>query len=299
MTNEEIVRELQEKELSFERKQALELELYSQNKKILYHWARKYADFIECDDYLQESFLCLHEAVVSFDLNYEGHFSSWWKWCIRNAIRKYEKNSGVSRSDSILNISKKIKKITDEREKNGQGSPTLEELSRLLGVSVERIQLAMLQEKSVLSLDKVYEDEDGGTLGDSIVDSSPGIEDAYIRSETRKEISQAIRKAVDSMPNEKQKKAIVDYYFNNKSVQDIAQSENLSQNTIHANKKAGLRFLKRDNELMKLAQLEGLLFTSSGLGSFIRSGNSSVERYVLLKLEMEKERKQNAVAIEK
>jgi len=85
MTNEELITEIK---AGNDQTDNL-LQLYTQNRGIIYSWCRPYSDKVDISDMMQESFIALCEAVEYYDPDYEGSsFLSCLRYYIKNHLRK-------------------------------------------------------------------------------------------------------------------------------------------------------------------------------------------------------------------
>jgi len=146
-------------------------ELIEGNIRLVFSIAKKFKrDGISFMDIVQEGNAGLIKAVEKFDHTKGYKFSTYGIWWIKQAIIKTlaEQSDSFSIPTHTLTLINKITKSKrDLLQKNGS-KPTLEEISKYIGISEERIKFAQTLDDATKSLDEPVS-EDGELLyGDTI-----------------------------------------------------------------------------------------------------------------------------------
>jgi len=146
-------------------------ELIEGNIRLVFSFAKKFKrDGISFMDIVQEGNAGLIKAVEKFDHTKGYKFSTYGIWWIKQAIIKTlaEQSDSFSIPTHTLTLINKITKSKrDLLQKNGS-KPTLEEISKHIGISEERIKFAQTLGEATKSLDEPIS-EDGELLyGDTI-----------------------------------------------------------------------------------------------------------------------------------
>lgn len=140
-------------------------------------------------DFIQEGVLGLIHAIEKFNINAGFRFSTYSTWWIKQRISSFSSNSSLLKKSS--NYSDIIKKLMKEKEVYVATygiSPSPEYLSKRLGVSVEKIINAEVENQTAFRLDK--ENPDGSLkMNDYLVDESIDI----FESASEKGLAVAIR----------------------------------------------------------------------------------------------------------
>lgn len=182
------------------------LELYKQNKGMIYQVAKKYSGYAEMDDLMQEGYLALCDAVEHYNLEQDALFMTYAGYWINQRMQRYIDNCCRSvRFPVHLQIDiRKYEKIVKEYWKEYNREPSERELCRCLYVSREKLMDIKKNDKiaRIRSLSEPIggEDEDI-TLGDSV--ASDQIMEEDICRELDYEIMQkALWNTVDDLPEQ-------------------------------------------------------------------------------------------------
>jgi RNA polymerase sigma factor (sigma-70 family) len=182
-----------------ERTFAIEL-LITSNLKLVVKIAHDYRrdKTLEFEDIVSAGNTGLMKAAERFRNGYGAKFSTHAAWWIKQAIRRYIDNKGLIRIPCAY--SQKIKKvfsIKNDYENKNQKEPTIEELSKLSGFSVDEVKNIMRRRYETSSLDMEIGDE--GSLHDVLAFNS----DTYWTDE-RENTFLRILEIINSLPeNEK------------------------------------------------------------------------------------------------
>lgn len=283
MTNEEIVLAIQTDKGD---KNKLLTELYEQNRGLIAKVARRYMNRADFDDCMQEGYLGLYRAAELYNPE-AGSFSAYAISWIHARINYfvYSNMSSVSIPAGRVHLISKLQKLTSAAELEGRKPSDYEliEALRLSGPDELKQLRADAFSMNCRSLDAPLTAEDDSiTLSDTIADPSEWYEvienDVFVD-----ELGETLWPMVDQLP-ENTGRVIRETYQDNRTAGDIAEEMGTTADDVRCMRAAGLRGLRRGNNLRLLrpfldasrAYSLGLLGTS--LGAFRNSGSSSTER---------------------
>lgn len=151
-------------------------ELINANLRLILSIARKYAPKGSLlADLIQEGNIGLLKAVEKFDYRRGFKFSTYATWWIRQNITKYlaENTRTIRIPVHIIEAIYKISKIVSTKFYQEYGrDPTLEELSKETGLSIERLSYIFKIMKQPISLEASVGEEEDITLKDFIEDQN-------------------------------------------------------------------------------------------------------------------------------
>lgn len=175
MTNEELVILIQQGSNTKE----YMTELYNQNKALLAKICRKYANYAEVEDLMQESYFGLCNAAAAWDPSKGTAFSTLAYYHVVSAVQHYiEDYSAVVRIPSHLRADIiKLKRVQDDYYKTHGKHPTTADLARAMRLPESKIMSIL---NGVLASEPTSIDnpisEDGLCIGDTLRDPRNGIE---------------------------------------------------------------------------------------------------------------------------
>lgn len=113
------------------------------NQGFVYKIAKKYAPVNSADyeDYCQEGFIALNKALECFDINKGIKFSTYaWTIIERDILRYISNNSrNIRIPENVYSDNAKIHKIETEYKLRKGSAPSTEEISKITGLSIQRI----------------------------------------------------------------------------------------------------------------------------------------------------------------
>lgn len=226
-------------------------ELIASNLRLVIKYIKRfYQKGIAPEDLLQEGNLGLCIAAEKFDYSKGFRFSTYATWWILQRIRKLI----VSRNNIIsapTHVYYKQRALFKEREqfkiKNGR-EPTDEELSEITGFSLKTIHtLSKLSIKTV-DIDARVDGEDSHQFSEIISDPNEKSVEEIVADRT---IQEAISERLGQL-KERERQVIVEYYLNNKSLQQIGEEMGRTRERVRQIKEDALKKLSKDKTLLSI-----------------------------------------------
>lgn len=193
--------------------------LVEENLPLIRSVVKKFKGRSEYDDLMQLGSIGFLKAVSNFDPSYGVRFSTYAVPMIMGEIKRFLRDDGaVKVSRWARALAQKIAAYTDERLKNNQPEPTVDELAEKFGCEAGDIVFALDTSKCVVSLNESG-DEDGTPLGDRIPGTEAPEEDLD---------GIMLRDSISDLP-EREKKLIILRYFRDKTQSEVAAELGVSQ----------------------------------------------------------------------
>lgn len=190
------------------KKEFLFEEILNENKSFLYKIvSRYYNSGVEQDDLMQQASLGLFTAIKRFEPVRNVAFSTYAMWWIRQHIVRYihDHNSAIRIPVHLHEQTLKLRRVQEKLEANPSVTPTIEELSKESGLSVERIKTLQNIPTVSTSLNALVGDEDT-ELGSFFSDQTSL---NYIEEIENDSIIQAFSKLLDEMKLSERQKDII------------------------------------------------------------------------------------------
>lgn len=192
----------------------------------------------DAEDLFQIGSIGLLKCIDHFDLNRDVRFSTYAVPLIVGEIKRFLRDDGMVKvSRSLKEINYKVKKETENYQKEHHRAPTLQEISATLQIEESDILMAMESGQEVSSLHQVIYQSDGDEihLEDKIEQQADEIEKAVDRM--------YISQLLTSLPP-KERELIEMRYFENKTQTAIAEKLGISQVQVSRLEKKILKKLK-------------------------------------------------------
>lgn len=141
--------------------------LFNKNVGLIHHVLKRFMSRAGCDmeDLFQIGSIGLLKAIEKFDTEFGVCFSTYAVPLILGEIRRFLRDDGMLRvSRGIKENAVCVKRARQELMEEGQSEPTLLELSKRTGLSVENIVMALEAGREVESLYKTMYESDGNEL---------------------------------------------------------------------------------------------------------------------------------------
>lgn len=147
--------------------------LFQENAGLIYSVAKRFLGRgVDMEDLFQIGSIGLLKAVDNFDLSYEVRFSTYAVPMIAGEIKRYLRDDGIIKvSRSLKENCGKIYQYREKLERTLGREPTMEEISKELGLPVEDLVLAMESGAEVESLHKTIYQGEGNEI--SLMDRLP------------------------------------------------------------------------------------------------------------------------------
>lgn len=287
MSNEELVEQIQEGvNVSANMEQ-----LYLQNKGVIYKIARRYSNYVNIEDLMQEGYIGLHEAVSKYSSDREVKFITYASFWLQRAMEIcLERQGGVVRAPRDLNqMITKYKRVVNSVEKQTGKEPSDKELCLSLGISqisLDNVRWYISCFSNLESLEETITDTEGLSLGDAIP-SNHDVENEVIYRIVGKDLND-VWNVVYNNTSEEENEVISLRYQNNMTLQAIGDKLGVTRERVRQIENKCLRKL-RVPRVRRLLQdnydlVESMAYRGS-VSSFNYTWTSSTERAALKLIE--------------
>ncbi|HAT84067.1 MAG TPA: RNA polymerase sigma-G factor [Clostridiales bacterium] len=193
--------------------------LIEENIPLIKSIVKRFKGRLEYDDLMQLGAMGFVKAMQNFDVEYGVRFSTYAVPMISGEIKRFLRDDGAIKvSRWTKTLAQKITAYIDEKLKNGESEPTVEQLAKAFDVEAQEIVYAMDAQHYLLSLSATVGDDDL-ELGDKI--ATDECEDENIDKLLLKDL-------IADLP-QREKKVIILRYFRDKTQSEIAQELGVSQ----------------------------------------------------------------------
>lgn len=193
--------------------------LIEENIPLIKSIVKRFKGRLEYDDLMQLGAMGFVKAMQNFDVEYGVRFSTYAVPMISGEIKRFLRDDGAIKvSRWTKTLAQKITACIDEKLKNGESEPTVEQLAKAFDVEPQEIVYAMDAQHYLLSLSATVGDDDL-ELGDKI--ATDECEDENIDKLLLKDL-------IADLP-QREKKVIILRYFRDKTQSEIAQELGVSQ----------------------------------------------------------------------
>ncbi len=192
--------------------------LIEENIPLIKSIVKRFKGRLEYDDLMQLGAMGFVKAMQNFDVEYGVRFSTYAVPMISGEIKRFLRDDGTIKvSRWTKSLSQKITAYIDEKLKNGESEPTVEQLAVAFDVEAQEIVYAMDAQNYLLSLSATVGDD--LELGDRI--ATDECEDENIDKLLLKDL-------IEDLP-QREKKVIILRYFRDKTQSEIAKELGVSQ----------------------------------------------------------------------
>ena len=142
--------------------------LIEENIPLIKSIVKRFKGRLEYDDLMQLGAMGFVKAMQNFDVEYGVRFSTYAVPMISGEIKRFLRDDGAIKvSRWTKTLAQKITAYIDEKLKNGESEPTVEQLAKAFDVEAQEIVYAMDAQHYLLSLSATVGDDDL-ELGDKI-----------------------------------------------------------------------------------------------------------------------------------
>ena len=155
--------------------QAARDQLILGNLRLVMSIARKYsAQGVPVMDLIQEGNMGMVKGIEKYDYRLGFKFSTYATWWIRQAISRtsHNKNRTVRLPSNVENLIRKISKTQDQLQQELSRNPSIDELSKRIGIEEDKIRLAIDVSRDLISTDQTIGKDDDTTIGDQLRSAS-------------------------------------------------------------------------------------------------------------------------------
>ena len=215
-------------------KEAREL-LITENSGLIWSVARRFIGRgTESEDLYQLGCLGFLKAVEGFDLNFGTQFSTYAVPKIAGEIRRFLRDDGAIKVSRSIKEQSAAIKITRNHLTSALGrEPTVQEISRQIGLSPEEIALAETATASTESIQRET-GEEGFSLEDVLTDTE---------SEEKLVEKISLRQAIEKLP-ERERMVVQLRYFHGLTQDRVSKVLNVSQVQVSRIEKKALQQLR-------------------------------------------------------
>lgn len=193
--------------------------LIEENIPLIKSIVKRFKGRLEYDDLMQLGAIGFVKAMQNFNVEYGVRFSTYAVPMISGEIKRFLRDDGAIKvSRWTKTLAQKITAYIDEKLKNGESEPTVEQLAKAFDIEAQEIVYAMDAQHYLLSLSATVGDDDL-ELGDKI--ATDECEDENIDKLLLKDL-------IAGLP-QREKKVIILRYFRDKTQSEIAKELGVSQ----------------------------------------------------------------------
>lgn len=215
-------------------------ELVNGNLKLVLSILRKYNKKDEnLDDLFQIGCVGLLKAIDNFDLSYGVKFSTYCVPMISGEVRRYLRdNNSIRVSRSVKDLAYKCLKLQEEIFKEKGIEPSIEEISKILGVDEFDVVNALDSVKDPVSIFEPIYNDGGDTI--YLCDQ---IEDKKIKNNNL-DIKMSVNDAINNL-KDKEKYILDQRFVVGKTQMEIASELGISQAQVSRIEKGAINALKK------------------------------------------------------
>lgn len=289
MTNEELVKKIQEGENVRENLEAL----YLQNIGMINRIVARYAGIEDPEDLRQEAFLAVHRAALLWSADAGGSFITYAVYWIRQYLQRYIDNcGGVVRVPSHqMERIRKYRRIMNSYRVQFGREPEPIELMYLLNLSADQLE-DLKKDVHALRIRSTAEviggEDEDITLEDTIPAEGDDIED-LIESIQAQELQRVLWGCVDAL-KQQEASVIRSRYLDKKTLKECSEAMGVSKEYIRRLEFNAMRSLRHGDNLRRLRPFltdygaYNAGFRNTSLSGFKRTFTSSQE-YAVMNLE--------------
>lgn len=195
-------------------------DLVKEYEKLVYSIIKNYQNESNKDDLFQEGLMGLIDASKKYNSSSGTKFSTYaYMHILGRVLKSVREDRNLKISRDLISDYKKIELARNRFYINKGRNPNTEELSRILNITIKRIEEVLRYNEKEISLNKtINEGEKKLTLEDTI----------YNKEELDEIDKMSLKDALEDL-NTEEKKLIYDRYYENKTQTELAKEKNISQ----------------------------------------------------------------------
>ena len=220
--------------------------LIQANLSLVVSIARNYkGNGLDFMDLIQEGNLGLMKSIEKFDPERGCRFKTYSSWWIRESITRALSNKSrtIRIPVYLAEVVTKVSKLKEEYIKDHGRTPSKEEISKVSGISLKRVEAAMKYSRAGLSLDNSGDDKEASGAYSCVNDNS---------AETRlflERLSSEMRKLVGTLTD--REKMIIGMRFGltegkSRTLNDIARKLELSRDQVAKLSSSAMKKLRKE-----------------------------------------------------
>jgi len=221
--------------------------LFLHNQKFVIYCAQRIKSVnLEPEDLVQYGYLGLMEAVERFDPKRGFRFTTFAYLWVRSEMAK-QRSLADSDFSITLDQTRRIYKINNAKQKfksEYKRNPTIEELSKITGLSKSSIQNTLKHDHQSVSLQIDDEDSRGDYTATQLL---VGGEDPLllaIQLEQNKEATSLVEELLNCLPTKEAKEIFQDYYLEELPIKEVAKKNKTNTHKVRRILDENLRFLR-------------------------------------------------------
>ncbi|MBO6195709.1 MAG: sigma-70 family RNA polymerase sigma factor [Bacilli bacterium] len=209
-------------------------EIISDYEKLVYSIVNKYSNQSNKEDLFQAGMIGIINASKKYDSNTGIKFTSFaYKYILGEILKYLREDRNIRISRDIIRDHRKVMIIKDKIYKSYGRPATIEEISKILKISKERICDVLNYSEKEISLYKTVGENEEITIEDTI----------YKEENLEREDLINLKEALLELTLD-EKKLIYDRYFQNKTQTEIAKEKNIPQVKVYRYERKVLDKLK-------------------------------------------------------
>lgn len=205
---------------------------------------------VSLSDLINEGNIGLITAAEKFDETRGFKFISYAIWWIRQSILQSisEYSNIVRRPLNQIMISSKIKNATNDFLQKYHRHPSAEELSELISMEIDKIEVALQSEAHVTSMDAPITDDEGSTMNDTLASSSDYDTDRAMDYES---MYSDIMQVLGEVLNDRERKIVIQSFgigCQERGLDDIGCEMGLTRERVRQIRERGLDKMRKSNK---------------------------------------------------
>ncbi len=205
---------------------------------------------VSLSDLINEGNIGLITAAEKFDETRGFKFISYAIWWIRQSILQSisEYSNIVRRPLNQIMISNKIKSATNAFLQKYHRHPSAEELSELISMEIDKIEVALQSEAHVTSMDAPITDDEGSTMNDTLASSSDYDTDRAMDYES---MYSDIMQVLGEVLNDRERKIVIQSFgigCQERGLDDIGCEMGLTRERVRQIRERGLDKMRKNNK---------------------------------------------------